>query len=150
WYSRPFSSPGRRSRVVADTVTSTSGTRCSTSVISVPLPAPDGPVTTRTDGTRLPVEEINQLRALPVGQAADGLRLADAARVQEARRLDAAELRDGHENVDHLRGRDVLGRAAEDGLDPHAAVLQILLQLRPPDANVVRPPERVHALIERA
>ena len=33
---------------------------------------------------------------------------------------------------------------------PTLAVLQVLLQLRPPDANVVGPLERLHPLIERA
>src|SRR5437899_3741488 len=147
-YSRPSSSPGRRSRVVADTVTSRSGTRSSSSRISVPLPAPDGPVTTMTEGRQLPVEELNQLRTLPVGQAADRLRLADAAGVQEARSLDASELRHRHQDVDHLRRLDVLGRPPEDRLDPDPPVLQVLLELGPLDAYVVRPPERVHALIE--
>ena len=138
-YSRPSSSPGRRSRVVAETVTSSVGTRSSSSRISVPLPAPEGPVTTMTDGRALPVEEVNQLRALPVRQPADGLRLADAAGVEEAGSLHAAELRHRHQDVDHLRRLDVLRRPAEDGLDPDAPVLQILLQLRPFDTNVVRP-----------
>src|ERR1700687_6009966 len=103
-YSRPSSSPGLRSRVVAETVTSRSGMRSSSLRISVPCPAPDGPVTTMRVGRRLPVEEVNQLRALPLGQAADGLRLADAAGVEEACRLHAAELRHRHEDVDHLCG----------------------------------------------
>ena len=49
----------------------------------VPLPAPDGPVRTKTGP--LPVEEANQLLALAVGEAADRLRLADAALVEQAR-----------------------------------------------------------------
>ena len=44
--------PGRRSRVVAETVASIAGTRATSSRISVPLPAPDGPVTTSTVGIR--------------------------------------------------------------------------------------------------
>src|SRR5438876_10152461 len=68
------------------------------------------------------VEEANQLRALPVGQSPDRFRLADAALVEEARRLHAAELRHRHQDVEHLRGRDVLGRVREDRLDPHASV----------------------------
>src|SRR5436190_12763802 len=132
WYSRPSCSPGRRSRVVADTVTSSTGTRSSSSRISVPLPAPDGPVTTTTEGRRLPllpVEEPNQLRALPLRQAADRLRLADPACAEEARRLHAPELRHRHQDVDHLRRRHVLGRVHEDRLDPDPAVLEVLLQL---------------------
>src|SRR5205085_11426579 len=65
------------------------------------LPAPDGPVTTMTDARpRLPVEEVNQLRALALRQAADRLRLTDAARVEKACSFHATELRHRHENVD--------------------------------------------------
>src|SRR5207237_5295245 len=92
---------------------------------SVPLPAPDVPVTTRTG---LPVEEANQLGALAVGEAADRLRLADATGVQEACRLHPPEFRHRHQHVEHLRSRHVLRRVAEDLLDRALAVLQILLQ----------------------
>src|ERR1051325_8054259 len=81
---------------------------------SVLLPSPEVPVITKTG---LAVEEPNQLRALTVRQAADRLRLADAALVQEAGSLDPAELRHRHEHVEDLRGRDVLGRIVEDLLD---------------------------------
>src|SRR6266852_7107585 len=95
-------------------------------------------------GSWLPVEEVNQFRALTIGEAADGLRLADAARVQEAGRLDAAELRHGHQDVDHLRRGHVLGRVAENRLDPDPTVLEILLELRPSDPDVVRTSQCVH------
>src|SRR5581483_3611401 len=146
-YSRPFSSPRRCRRVVAETATSSSGTRSSSAWISVPFPAPEGPVTTKTG---LPVEEANQLGALAIRQAPDRLRLADPALVEEARGLDAAELRHRHQHVEHLRGRDVLGRGIEDVLDLNLAQLQVLLQLRPAHADVVRPGQSFHPLIERA
>src|ERR1051326_1770389 len=111
------------------------GTCSSTSRINVPLPAPDGPVTTMSEGALL-VEEVNQLRALTVGETTDGLGLTDPARVEEARSLHTSELRDRHEDVDHLRGRHVLGRVAEDLLDAHPALLQVLLKLRATHANV--------------
>src|SRR2546423_3259820 len=133
-YSRPSSSPGLRSRVVAETVTSRSGTRSSSLRISVPFPAPDGPVTTMRDGRWLPVEEVNQLRALPLGQATDGLRLADAARIEEPRCLDTSELRHRHQDVDHLCCLDELGRRVENRLNPDPTVFQVLLQLRAADA----------------
>src|SRR3954470_22472027 len=114
---------------------------------SVPLPAPDVPVTTTTS-VPLPVEEANQLSALAVGQASHRLRLADAAHVQETRRLDPPELRNCHQHVEDLRRRHVLGRVAEDLLDLDASVLEVFLQARPPDANVVRPLERFHTLVE--
>src|SRR5204863_3206369 len=122
--------------------------RCSKIFSSVPLPAPEVPVTTTTSG--LPVEEANQLSALAVGEASHRLRLADAAHVQEARRLDPPELRYGHQHVEDLRSRHVLGRVAEDLLDLDTPVLEILLQLRPTAADVIRALERLHPLVERA
>src|SRR5947207_2946069 len=112
-------------------------------------PAPEVPVITMT-GLLLPVEEANQLRALTVGQPAHGLRLADPARVQEAGRLHAPELGDGHEYVDHLRGLDVVRRFVEYRLDLDASVLEVLLEPRAPHPAVVRSLERVHSLVERA
>src|ERR1051325_6375924 len=88
--------------------------------------------------------------AIAVRQAADRLRLADAALVQEAGGLDPAELRHRHEHVEDLRGRDVLGRIVEDLLDAGRAALEVLLQLRPAHADVVRPLECFHSLVERA
>src|SRR5712691_5784625 len=125
-YSRPFSSPGRCSRVVAETASSSSGMRSNTSFSSVPLPAPDVPVTTTTSGWALPVEEPNQLRALAIGEPSHRLRLTDPAHVQEARRLHPPELRHRHQHVEDLCGRHVLGRVAEDLFDLDASVLQIL------------------------
>src|SRR5215213_2232203 len=123
---------------------SSSGTRSTRCFASVLLPSPDVPVMTKTG---LTVEEPNELRALAVRQSADGLRLADAALVQEAGRLHAAELRHCHQDVDHLRRLDVLGRGAQDLLDPGGAGLQVLLQPGPPDADVVRPAKRLHPLV---
>src|SRR5581483_9092668 len=119
--------------------------------MSVPFPAPDGPVTTKT-GRVVPslavVEEGNQLVPLAVGESTDRLRLADAALVQKARRLHATELRHGHQHVEDLRGRDVLGRLAEDLLDGDGPGLQVLLQLRTLDADVVRSLQCLHPLVE--
>src|SRR3954469_3792732 len=116
----------------------------------VPLPAPDGPVTTKTGrAVGLPVvEEANQLVPLTVGEAADRLRLADAALVEQARRLHATELRHRHQHVEDFRSGDVLRRLAEDLLDGHGARLEILLQLRSLDADVIRSLQRLHPLIE--
>src|SRR5438270_8688384 len=119
------------------------------STSSVPLPAPEVPVIAIT-GPLLAVEEPNQLRPLPLGEAPDRLRLADPARVEKAARLDAPELRHGHQHVEDLRRGHVLGRVAEDLLDPGLTVLQVLLQLRAAPADVVRAPDGVHALVERS
>src|ERR1051325_8912181 len=98
----------------------------------------------------LAVEEANQLRPPAVRQAADRLRLADAALVQEAGRLHPPELRDRHEHVEDLRRRDVLGRVFEDLLDARRAGLEVLLELRAPHADVIRSLERFHPLVEGA
>ena len=51
-YSTPSVSPGRCGRVVAEIATSSTGTRSTSALISVPLPAPDGPVMTNTGALR--------------------------------------------------------------------------------------------------
>src|ERR1051325_3161748 len=106
--------------------------------MSVPLPAPDGPVITKTGvelpaGESLAVEECNELRALALRQPAHRLRLADAAEVEGARRLHRPGLGHRDEHVEALRRRDVLRRIEQDLLDRDPPVLEILLQLRPPD-----------------
>src|SRR4051812_9218224 len=148
----PSTSPSRWRRVVAETASSSWGNCASRRLISVPFPAPDWPVTTKTgrlEPRSVAVEEANQLRALSVRKSADRLRLADAALVEEPCRLHAPELRYRHQDVEHLRGLDVVGRLAEDLLHPHVSVFQILLQLRPADADVVRTLQRLHPLIAR-
>src|ERR1051325_2036975 len=110
--------------------------------MSVPFPAPDGPVTTKTGGCELIArEEANELGPLPLGETADRLRLADAALVEEPRRFHATELRHRHEDVEHLRGRHVLRRRVEDRLDLDPTFLEVFLQLCASDADVVRPLE---------
>src|SRR3954451_21934777 len=129
-YSTPSVSAGRWARVVAETARRSCGTRSRAARTMVSLPAPDGPVTTKTfPGARLAVEEANQLVPLAVREAADGLRLADPALVEEASGLDAAELGHGHQHVEDLRRRDVLRRVAQDFLDRRGAGLEVLLQL---------------------
>src|SRR3954462_6594804 len=120
----PSRSFARRSRVVAETASSSSGIRSSSGRSSVPFPAPEVPVITMTGIDALTVEEPNQLRALSLGQPADGLRLADPAQVEEPGSLHAPELRDGEQHFEHLRRRDEVGRVAKDVLDPRAAALQ--------------------------
>src|SRR5205085_2766935 len=74
----------------------------------------------------------------------------DPALIQEACGLDPPELRDRHQDVEHLRGLHVLRRIAQDLVDLHRPRFEVLLELRPADADVVRPLERLHALVERA
>src|SRR5439155_1040072 len=56
----------------------------------------------------------------------------------------------GHEDVEDLRRGDVVRRIPQDVVDVGGAGFEVLLQLRPADAYVVRPLERFHALIQRA
>ena len=124
--------------------------------MSVPLPAPDGPVMTITGSWRPPVlpfgalliEETNKLRPLPIRQTADRLRFGDPALVEIALGLHLSELRDSHEHVENLGGGDVVRRVAKDGLEADASQLEVLLELRALHADVVGPPESVHALVE--
>src|SRR5205823_845163 len=63
--------------------------------------------------------------------------------------LHASELRHRHQDVDDLRGLDIRGRLAEDRFDVDLPLLEILLELRAFDADVVRFVEGVHPLVER-
>src|SRR5207244_4265087 len=98
---------------------------------------------------RLPVEEPNELSPLAVGEASHRLRLADAGLVQETRRLYPTELGHGHQHVEHLRGRDVLGWVVEDPVDPSAPHFQILFELGAFHPDVVCALESFHALVAR-
>src|SRR5947208_14302756 len=94
---------------------------------SVPLPAPEVPVTTTTGYcSSLAVEETNQLGPLAIGETADRLRLADSTRIQEPRRLHPSELRDRHQHVEHFCGRNVLRRIAADRVDGPATLVQTI------------------------
>ena len=90
----------------------------------------------------------SRLAALAIREAADRFRLADPAHVEETCCLHSPELRHGHEHVEDLCGRDILGRVTEDLFDLDVAVFEILLQACAPDADVVRSLQRLHALIE--
>src|ERR1041385_7859137 len=101
-------------------------------------------------GGRLPVEEPDELGALALRQPPNGLRLADPALIQKPSGLDAAELGDGHEDVEDFRRGDVVGRTPQNVVDAGGVGFEVLFQLCPADTNVVRPLERLHALIQRA
>jgi hypothetical protein len=117
--------------------------------MSVPFPAPDGPVTTKSFGPSLSGGAVRPARRA-VGQPADRLRLADPALVEEAGGLDATELRHRHQHVEDLGGLDVARRVTQDVLDPRPSVLEVFLELSPADANLVCPPQRVHSLVQGA
>ena len=116
----------------------------------VPFPAPEVPVTTMT-GPReaLPLKEADQLGPLAVRETSHGLRLADPGLCEEAAGLHPPEFGHGHEDVEDLRGCDVLRRPAEDLFDPRLAVFQVPFELSTLDPDVVRALERVHPLVAR-
>src|SRR6476661_5279678 len=124
--------------------------------MSVPLPAPEGPEMTNSRGRRAPgagsasPEQRDELVTLALGEPAHGLRLADPALVQAARRLDAAELREREQDVEDLRRHQVLGRAREHLSCRDIAGLQFALQPRPLNPYRVRAAQRLHALVERS
>src|SRR4051794_33739148 len=129
--------------------------RCSSVRISVPLPTPDGPVITKTRATgwsrtrlSLPAEHADQLGALALREAADGLARRDAALLEDLVDLDPAVLRHGEQHVEHLRRLGVLRRVEQEVMDGAPPGLEIALELRPPRADVVRTLKRVHPLLE--
>src|SRR3954451_1837379 len=144
---------------------SSSGTRSSSCSISVPFPTPDGPVMTKTFPTALMIMTVgtaakssanaallaqlcDEFGALALGEAADGLRRGDPALIQDAVGLHAPVLGHRHQHVDDLRSLDVLRRIHEQRLDLDLVALQVALQLGPLGANVVRPPEGFHPLVQ--
>src|SRR5919205_3391221 len=112
----PSRSPGRGSRVVAETASWSSGTRSSRERISVPLPTPEGPVMTKTRPTQgtLPAQHADQLGPLALREAADRLRRRDPAQLEHLVDLHAPVLGHREEHVEDLRRLDVLRRLQEE------------------------------------
>src|SRR5436305_14058821 len=92
---------------------------------------------------RLSPEHRDELRALALGQPADGLARRDAALGEDLVGLHAAVLGNGEQHVEHLRRLDVLGWVEQQLVDRNAAPLEVALELRAPSANVVSAPQRV-------
>src|SRR3954453_7965117 len=118
--------------------------------MSVPLPTPLGPVTTRTATAALSAQETNELAALALGQAADRLRRRDPALREDAVHLHAPVLRDRQQQVEDLGRLEVLGRVEQQPVDLRATGLQVPLEGRSARADLVRTLKRVHALRQRA
>src|SRR3954447_17646860 len=149
----PSTSPGRGGRVVAETLSSSSGMRSRSVRISVPLPTPDGPVMTKTRATAsaagraaLPAQLADELAALALRQAADRLARRDAALLEDLVDLHAPVLRDREKHVEDLRRLDVLRRVQQERLNRYPAGFQVLLELRPTGPDLVRSLERIHPL----
>src|SRR5215213_2238805 len=150
----PLTSPVRGLRVVAETASWSPGTRSKSPLMSVPLPTPDGPVMTRIGVVMrlaaLTAQERDELVALPLGQAADGLARRDAAVRQNAIHLHAPILRHREQQVEHLRREQVLGRVQQQPVDLRAARLEVALEARAPRPDLVCPLQSVHSLRKRA
>src|SRR3954451_11474625 len=116
--------------------------------MSVPLPTPLGPVTTRTvtAALRLAAEVRDELAALALGQAANRLRRRDPALREDAVHLHAPVLRHGQQQVEDLGRLEVLGWIEQKPVDLRATGLQIPLEGGSARADLVRSLKRVHAL----
>jgi hypothetical protein len=115
--------------------------------MSVPLPTPEGPVITRIG---VIAAKRDELVALPVRQAADGLAGGDAAVREDAIHLHAAIFRHREQQIEDLCGEQVFGRIEQQTMDLRASGLEIALQARPPGADLIRTLQCVHPLVERA
>src|SRR3954452_21021821 len=119
--------------------------------MSVPLPTPLGPVTTRTlmEPRALAAQIRDELAALALGQAADRLRRRDPALREDAVHLHAPGLRHRQQQVEDLGRLEVLGRVEQQTVDLRATGLQIPLQGSSARADLVRSLKRIHALRQR-
>ena len=98
-------------------------------------------------GPALAAQELDELGALALGEAADRLRRRDPALGQDPVRLDPAVLRDREDHVEGLRREHVLRRVEEQRLDLRLAGLQVALQLGARRADVVGSPQGLHPLV---
>src|SRR3712207_4717055 len=122
----PSISPGRGARVVADTASSSSGTRSRRPRISVPLPTPDGPVITNTSDTpESAAQHGDQLGALALRQPADRLARRDAALQEDLVDLHAPVLGHREQHVEDLGRLDVFGRIQEQVVDADSTALEV-------------------------
>src|SRR3954466_13251094 len=122
--------------------------------MSVPLPTPDGPVTTRTltvFGTPgLATQVRDELAALALGQAADRLRRRDPALGEDAVHLHATVLRHRQQQVEDLGRLEVFRRVEKQPMDLGATGLEVPFEGGSARADLVRPLKRIHPLRQRA
>src|SRR5450755_2638248 len=91
-----------------------------------------------------------EFRALALAQAAERLAGRDMAALQNLGGLHAPDLGESQHHVEDLRGLQVRGRVEQQRTNRHPAGLELALELRAKRTNLVRPAERVHALIQAA
>src|SRR5215204_3540062 len=116
--------------------------------MSVPLPTPDGPVTTRTLGSTLTAEVRDELVALALGEPADRLARRDAALREDAVHLHAAVFGHREQQIEDLHGRQPLGRVEQQSVDLRTACFQVALEASTLRADLIRTLESIHALSE--
>ena len=91
-----------------------------------------------------------ELGALALGEPADRLARRDPAVGEDLVDLHAPVLRDREQHVEHLRRLHVLRRVEQQRVDRAPAGLQVALELRALDADLVRSRECIHALVQRS
>src|SRR5450755_156301 len=96
------------------------------------------------------VQARGELRALALAQAAERLAGRDLAALQNLGGLHAPDLGESQHHVEDLRGLQVRRRVEQQRTNRHPAGLELALELRAKRTNLVRPAERVHALIQAA
>src|SRR5712691_645614 len=95
-------------------------------------------------------EAVEQFGALPLGQAAERLRVSDAAVGEDPAGLDRADLRKRQEDVTHSRRPHELGRPGEDLRQFDLPRRELLLQLRSRRPDFVGQPQRTQPLLTRS
>src|SRR5450755_668000 len=96
------------------------------------------------------VQARGELRALALAQAAERLAGRDLAALQNLGGLHTPDLGESQHHVEDLRGLQVRRRVEQQRTNRHPAGLELALELRAKRTNLVRPAERVHALIQAA
>src|SRR5450755_1312572 len=97
-----------------------------------------------------PVQALGEFRALALAQAAERLAGRNLAALQNLGGLHAPDLGDSQHHVEDLRGLQVRGRVEQQRTNRHPAGLELALELRAKRTHLVRPTERVDALIQAA
>ena len=85
-------------------------------------------MTTSTFGAGLTTEVRDELVALALGQAADGLAGRDPALGEDPVHLHASVLRDREQEIEHLGGGDPLRRVQQEAMDLGAASFEVALE----------------------
>lgn len=124
-----------------------------TRLMSVPLPAPEGPEMTMSLEMTAPVESpsaakhVEQLLALARSQAVHRLGRTDPAPLEQSVRFDSAVLGNRQQEVEHFGRVNTGRRVAEHFDDGELAATEPFFQARALGTDVVRSAKRIHALL---